>query len=250
MKKFLLATTAATFLTVPAMAADLPVKAPPRMVAAPVFTWTGFYIGANCGGAWGRTETSNTAPFGGFDDFVPYSYTNEPDGWTCGGQLGYNWQFNRVVFGIEGEAGWLDLEQRLDGLGPNVDDMVAVSYDWYATLTGRLGLAWNRALFYVKGGAAWARINNTATDLVSFPPPVIDATDFVTNTDTRTGYAVGGGIEFAFAPNWSVKAEYLFMDFGSYTSSLNLDGDTFEFRNEVHTAKVGINYRFGPVVGP
>jgi outer membrane immunogenic protein len=249
MKRFLLATAAAMLLTVPAAAADLPVKAAPKMVAAPPFTWAGFYIGANCGGAWGRTVTDNVLPpfDSGFDDSVLLSYVNEPDGWTCGAQAGYNFQLNRVVLGIEGEGGWLDLERRLRGIGPAGDDLVGVSYDWYATLTGRLGLAWHRALFYVKGGGAWARITNTASDLTA---GVIDTEDFVSDTGTRSGYAIGGGIEYAFAPNWWLRAEYLFMDFGRYTSALNLDGDKFEFRNEVHTVKFGVNYRFGPFVGP
>jgi len=256
MKKLLLGSVAIAALAVsPALAADLPAR-PVYKGAAPVavaaaYNWTGLYLGANCGGAWGLTTSSNTGPgFDGFDNGVATSYDNRPGGWTCGGQIGYNIQSGSIVFGVEGEFGKLWLDRRLEGIGTAGEDLVAVRYDWYATATGRLGIAWDRALLYVKGGAAWARIRNTASDLISFPPAVIDLGDFSEETHTRFGWALGGGLEYGLTPNWSLKGEYLYMDFGTYTTGLNLDGDTFQHRNQLHTAKIGINYRFGasPVV--
>jgi outer membrane immunogenic protein len=93
-----------------------------------------------------------------------------------------------------------------------------------------------------------AKVTNTAADLDGNGS--IDPLDFTQSDKTRWGWTVGSGFEFAIAPQWSVKSEYMYMDFGKRTST-NLDGDTFEHRNRVHTAKVGLNYRWGgaaPVV--
>ena len=84
-----------------ASAADMPRKAP--IAPVELWNWTGFYIGGNCGGAWARSTTNNTAPFAGFDNGVPTSYTLNDSGWTCGGQFGYNWQTGQIVFGLEGD---------------------------------------------------------------------------------------------------------------------------------------------------
>jgi outer membrane immunogenic protein len=233
-----------------ASAADLPVKAPPRApaVVAVAYNWTGFYIGGNCGGAWARSTTNNTAPFAGFDNGVPTSYTLNDSGWTCGGQFGYNWQTGQIVFGLEGDIGYLGINRGANFNSPVGDvDFVSVKYSWYGTATGRLGMAWDRSLLYAKGGLAYARVRNEAADTTA---GVIDQTDFAQTTKTRLGWAAGAGWEYGWTPQWSIKVEYLYMDFGKFTSNLNADGNTFEHRNRVHTAKFGINYRWGggPVV--
>jgi outer membrane immunogenic protein len=236
-----------------ASAADLPVKAPPaRAVVGAGYNWSGFYLGANCGVARARSTTENTGPdFSGFDNGVFTRYTLKDTAWTCGGQVGYNWQSGVFVFGLEAEGGYLDISRStIFSREPAVTDadFVSVKYRWYATATGRVGIAWDRALLYAKGGAAWARITNAAAD--SSTGGVIDDDDFVSTTRTRLGWAAGGGLEYGLAPQWSVKFEYLYMDFGRFTSNLNADGDTFEHRNRVHTGKIGLNYRWGggPVV--
>jgi outer membrane immunogenic protein len=252
MKKFPLGVLAgAAIMATPVIAADLPrpvTKAPPPPVVA-AYNWTGFYIGGNCGGAWGRTTSSSND--GGFDPVgvSALSYKVDSSGGTCGGQVGYNWQAGSLVLGVEGEGAWLGLKKTITGSGPdvtsaNVDDLVAVKFDWYAALTGRLGIAVDRVLLYAKGGVAWTRVKNTASDLDG-SPLVIDPTDFSSESRSRTGWAAGGGLEYGLTPNWSVKAEYLFLDFGRYTTGVNGDGDVFVHKNEVHTAKFGINYRFG-----
>ena len=255
MKTFLLGSAAlACLLGGSAVAADLPVKAPPKIPAAiPVYDWTGFYLGGHCGGAWGRARTSNlTVPEGGFDSDFLVSYDRTPAGGLCGGQLGYNWQAANWVFGLEGDLGYLGLKKESilsspDRVNGDSGDFVSVKYDsWYATATGRLGYSWNQWLLYVKGGAAWAHIRNSAADVDNGTE--IDPSDFVQISKTRTGWALGGGLEYLFAPQWSAKLEYLYLDFGAHTVS-HFDTafdvvDQFELRNRVHTVKLGLNYHF------
>jgi outer membrane immunogenic protein len=218
-------------------AADMPRRVP--VEPAPVaFSWNGFYVGGHTGVAVGRTTTSNNAPYGGFDAGVPLSFDLNPVMIFGGGQLGYNWQYGAYVFGLESDIGYLGLRETIR---PAPDDFVSLHYGWYATMTGRLGFASNSVLTYVKGGAAVASITNQAGNMVG---GVIDPDGFADTKKTRWGWTVGAGFEYAVARNWSVKTEYLFMDFGKHTTA-NLDGDTFTNRNQVHTWKVGVNYRFG-----
>jgi outer membrane immunogenic protein len=225
-------------------AADLPSRIPTTPVAVPVpFTWTGFYIGGHTGVAVGRTTTSNTSPFGGFDAGVPVGYDANPVGVFGGGQLGYNWQSGMWVLGLEGDVGYLGMRETVDTLP---DNQIAVKYGWYGTITGRVGIASDRLLTYVKGGAAVANITNSAGDFDGF---LLDPTQSTETKKTRWGWTVGTGFEFALSPAWSVKAEYLYMDFGK-NKSTNLVGDTFEHKNQVHTAKIGLNYRWGGYQAP
>ena len=219
-----------------AMAADLrqpSFKAPPPQQ---FFSWSGLYIGSHTGAAVGQTKTTNVTPYGGFNAGVPLSYELNPVGIFGGGQIGYNWQTGAFVFGAEIDAGYLGARSRiLQG-----DDLVEVKYGGYATFTGRAGLAHDRLLTYVKGGAAVASIKNTAADA---PGGVINTTDLSQVRETRWGWTVGTGFEYAIATNWTVKSEYLYMDFGR-TRSTNLDGDVFDHKNQLHTWKVGLNYKY------
>lgn len=234
-------------LTAPVFAADLPARMPVKAAPAPVvagYNWTGLYIGAHCGYAWGKTR--HNGDNGAYDEAGNESYSLKPDGVICGGQIGYNVQQGQWVFGVEAQGGYLGAKESIVELA-TPDNFNEVKYSGYAAVTGRLGIANNNWLFYGKGGAAFARIRNHAGDIVD-GTSTIDASDEVNVSKWRIGWAAGGGIEWGFAPNWSVRAEYLFMHFGSY-SAINADGDTFNFRNQVHTATIGLNYRWGgPVV--
>src|SRR5262245_33343190 len=151
-------------------AADLraPYKAVPT---APVFSWAGLYIGTHTGVAAGSTTTQNVAPYGGFDAGVPLTYDLSPVGIFGGGEIGYNWQLGTVVCGAERDGGYLGARSRV----VQNDDLVEVKYGAYGAFTGRAGLAFDRLLAYVKGGAAVARIKNTASDTDG---GVIDPLDF------------------------------------------------------------------------
>lgn len=213
---------------------------PPILVPRYVFSWTGFYLGGHFGYSWGDSSFSSVDgdPFDGEAD----GFVVQPDGWIGGFQVGYNWQIDNFLFGLEGDLGVIDAEDEQH----TSNAFVKTEYGNYGTITARLGFIQNRWLFYAKGGLALADIETRAGAVAGAFPVLGDLTDM---DDTRAGYAVGGGAEYAFHPNWSMKFEYLYMDFGEDGSG-NIDGDTFHNDNNIHTVKVGINYRFAPVPRP
>jgi outer membrane immunogenic protein len=235
-------------LTIPmaANAADLkPAPAPVYTKApmmAPVFSWTGFYIGGNLGGAWANTAITDSR-FG-------LNFSNGNNGvFIGGGQVGFNYQVSNVVFGVEGDFDWAaNNNNSVTGVvGPLGHTFTASANDrWMATVAGRLGYAIDRWLIYVKGGGGWVGANSfTVTDVTT------GGSVTAGSNNTISGWLVGGGFEWAFANNWSVRAEYDY--FGLSGRSLTvpatfpvLAGDTFTTsNNNIQTATVGINYRFG-----
>ena len=209
-----------------AQAADMPTpvyKAQPTPVA---FSWTGFYIGAHVGAGWGTKEWN--------PDDVEGSYTI--NGFLGGGQIGYNWQTGWVVLGVEADASAAGLKG--SGLCNFGNDGCTSRVDALGTITGRIGGTVDHALLYLKGGAAW--VHDKHTDLFD---------GFSTASQTRWGWTVGGGIEYAFTSNWSGKLEYNYMDFG--TRSVRFTGDdnfNVDLRQTIHAVKIGLNYRFqGPI---
>ncbi|MBN8960051.1 MAG: porin family protein [Rhizobiales bacterium] len=215
MKKILLGTVALIALgaTAPALAADLaarPYTKAPAYVPAPIYNWTGFYLGGHVGGAF-RGDDNN---------FLAGSR----DGSFLGGvQVGYDNQFApNWVFGLEANYSFKDTNGNFANRG-------------LGSVTGRLGYTWGPALLYVKGGYGWAdsRFSN----------------GFGGNGG-RDGYTVGGGLEYLFTQNWSGKIEYQYYDFGT-VNFVAPGGAIGSFRNDEHTIKVGLNYRFNwgaPVV--
>jgi outer membrane immunogenic protein len=216
MKKVLLASACLFALAAPASAADLAArpytKAPVAM--ASVYNWTGFYLGVVGGGAW---EDANSPRMqGGF----------------VGGTAGYNWQTGNVVFGVEADGAWADVNASATALGITV----ASKTDALGTVRGRIGYAVNQVLFYGTGGYAW--IDNKLS--VS----ALGVT--VSDSKWHSGWTVGAGVEAFFAPQWSVKGEYLYRSLGGETYfSGAVPTGTLNF----HTVQVGVNYHFGgPVV--
>ncbi len=191
--------------------------------------------------AVGKTTTSNNAPYGGFDAGVPLSYNLNPVSIFGGGQFGYNWQHGVYVFGVEGDIGYLGLRETISARAGQL--RVEAQYGWYGTdHRPARPRRYDRLLTYVKGGAAVASITNSAG--LTWPARVVDPTDYSEIKKTRWGWTVGSGFEYALAPSWSVKSEYMYMNFGKFNAT-NLDGDTFTHKNQVHTLKVGLNYRLG-----
>ena len=201
MKKFLLATVALVALgaTVPALAADLGArpytKAP--AYAAPIYNWTGFYIGGHVGGA-----------FSGNNNFNGLVLSNNSDGRFLGGvQGGADYQFApNWVLGVEGQYSWLSN----NNIGALFPGGLAYNNNQRAlgSVTGRVGYTWGPALLYVKGGYAYSDNNDTLT---FGGAPVA----FTLDGNHRDGYTVGAGLEYMFAPNWSAKLEYQYYNFGS-----------------------------------
>jgi len=237
MKKLLLATVAFVALGAPALAADMAArpytKAPPP-IAAPLYNWTGFYIGGHVGAAFGNDNTFNGLVTNGNDDAR----------FLGGVQVGADYQFapNWVV-GIEGQYSWLSGNSINANFGNGFiynNDQRAI-----ASITGRIGYTWGPALLYVKGGYAYSDNNETLT---FFGAP----TAFSFDSGHRDGWTVGAGLEYMFAQNWSGKVEYQYYDFGDSRFVAPAALAPFgSFRTDEHTLKVGINYRFGgagPVV--
>ena len=238
MKKFLLATVALVALgaTVPALAADLPARTYTKAPAyvAPLYNWTGFYIGGHIGGA-----------FSGDNNFGGLTTGNNNDGRFLGGlQAGYDYQFApNWVLGIEGQYSWL---------GSNNNGIIFPGGFIYnnnqralASVTGRVGYTWGPGLLYVKGGYAFSD-NNESLTLAGVP------TAFAFSGGHRDGYTVGAGLEYMFTQNWSGKIEYQYYNFGNSSFVTPVALAPFgNFRTDDHVVKAGINYRFnwgGPVV--
>jgi outer membrane immunogenic protein len=239
MRKFLLAAIGLpAFLGVagPAAAADLPVKAAPPPIVAPIYNWTGFYIGAN--GGWGQVRNCWD-----FELLGGVSFTDgcrDRSGGLFGGQIGYRWQSNQFVFGLEAQGDWADLKStRVSLLNPLFSTQVKT--DAIGLFTGQLGWAWDAALVYVKGGAAVTK--NSFSILTTF-----GEVELASASSTRWGGTVGVGFEYGFAPNWSAGIEYnhLFMGDSDHTffvprfalASSRIDQD-------VDMVTLRLNYRFG-----
>jgi outer membrane immunogenic protein len=220
-------------------------KAPAPM-AAPYYDWTGFYIGGNIGGAASGGQV-NTDPGTVIGTGARDSNDLFRSSVTGGVQAGYNWQAAPSwVLGIEGDINWLGNRRTtcdINDCGTGSPLIFSTRTDFLSTIRGRVGYTWDRSMLYVTGGLAIARVD----DSFNF----FSDTDISQNRQTRTGYAVGAGIETALWTNWSVKAEYLFADVGTNRVILNpVDGVGYlDFRHEYHVGRIGLNYRFGgPVV--
>lgn len=228
MKNLIVASALIAAAATGAQAADL---GSPRMpiaaaVVAPAFTWTGFYGGLNVG--IGFVNTNLGALSGGN---LPGSAT----GLVAGGQIGFNYQMNNLVLGIEGDLGYFGTQRRGTPV-PFAAVQVQSSWrtTWDASIRGRLGFAADRTLFYVTGGVAFADLRLANTDITN---NVILAAQ----TQTRVGWTVGAGIEHAFTPNWTVRAEYLYANYGRRDFTTPAVAGV---RMETHKIRLGVNYLF------
>lgn len=215
--------------TAPALAADLaarPYTKAPAMIAT-VYDWSGFYIGINGGGG------SSHATW----DFVGVGREGSHDatGGTVGGQIGYRWQSGQWVFGVEGQGNWADFS------GDNASALFATNnrtkIDAFGLITGQVGYAWNNVLIYVKGGAAVVsdkyEISSTAGALLA------------STSDTRWGGTVGAGLEYGFAPNWSVGVEYNHIFLSDKDVTFAGFAGSERIRQDVDMGLVRLNYKFG-----
>ncbi len=226
--------SAALLASTASFAADLPArtytKAP--VYAAPVYNWTGIYVGAHIGAAFGGDDGFNTTIAG-------LTGSKRDAAFLGGGQIGADYQFapNWLV-GIEGQISGLSNNDRRFTNGIN---SFRDRSDWLASVTGRLGYTWGPGLIYAKGGVAF-RDDSGLAATAGFLPAVTDR--------KSTGYTVGGGLEYMFAPAWSAKIEYQYYNFDT-TSVASLPAGALSYKDDLHTVKVGVNYHFnwgGPVV--
>lgn len=214
----------------PAQAADLrlPVKAPPATVIT-YYNWTGFYVGGHAGYGW--------ADFSGTDTLTGLvTGSAAADGFMYGATLGFNWQVGSWVFGVEGELSWGDVKWSQTGLAGLASGEIKL--DNVYTAAARIGYAFDRTLIYGKLGGAWTE------ETYNFS--VLGAT--ATGSESRTGWLVGIGLEYAFWGGWSGKIEYNYMDLGSKTVTLATTGGLVALPASidltVQTVKLGLNYKF------
>jgi outer membrane immunogenic protein len=238
-----------------AMGADLPVKTP--LKAPPVesgYSWAGFYLGVNAGYSVGRdlgqrTNFTNPAP-GLLNNFS--SWHESPAGALGGIQAGYNWQINRLVFGIEADLQAADQKDRACLICSPTGDgsfLVDQRLPWFGTVRGRVGLAAGPVFSYFTGGLAFGRVEtDLSLPIAGFP------TTSVSQHENKTGWTFGSGVEAALGGNWTGKIEYLYVSLGSTTTPFFNSGTgnsrtayTGDIRD--HIFRAGVNYRLGPVTG-
>jgi outer membrane immunogenic protein len=254
--------TVALFAGGSAGAADVPAPVYKAPVAVAVYNWTGLYLGANAGVSAGVAPLTQTSTFIPFPPDINNQSTHSAFGAVGGLQAGYNRQFGRVVWGIEGDiqlSGQRSDPSCLTFCDFNFQTPNAVQFDsvaqripWFATLRGRIGYAAGPTLFYLTAGAAFADIKTTysTTELATFNGTI---------SDRRVGFAVGGGIEAAVFGNWTAKIEYLYLDFGPTNPDFRYSAPGGGFGppgpipllSQVfgnvsdHILRAGLNYRFG-----
>ena len=244
MTKVLLATVGliAVGMAAPASAADLAArpytKAPPPIVA-PIYDWTGFYIGAN--GGWGQSR--NCWDFVDVAGVVFADGCRERSGGLAGGQIGYRWQASQWVFGLEAQGDWADLKNtRLSVFDPTLSTRIKT--DGIGLFTGQIGYAWNAALLYVKGGAAVTSNRFSILDTLT-------GIELAAASSTRWGGVVGVGFEYGFAPNWSVGVEYDHLWMGNANNTFSVVDPRLagilnsRISQDVDMVTVRLNYRFG-----
>lgn len=277
LKLGLLGTSALVAFATVAVAADLPSRrAPAPYAAVPVFTWTGFYIGGNAGYAFsdsGRISTSgNNGPVGGPSTIFnvatgarPGSTRLDPEGFTGGGQIGYNLQFGSVVIGLEADAAYTDLAQTRGFVGTTgAVSQFRSDLGFLGTVRGRLGYAFDRIMVYGTGGLAYGDLQQSAT---FFATPAAGGTGVVQflggRSSIETGWTAGGGVEYAIPTTFSLfnsnavtlKAEALYYDLGRQSVIVGDTGlapaatrgqsYTSRFDTNGVIARAGINFKFG-----
>jgi len=266
MEKILLGVAGSIVLgaAAPALAADLPARIAtkaPIAVPSPVYDWSGFYIGLNGGGGSARSCWDLTNVQGVSSTPEPEGCHNATGG-TVGGQIGYRWQATNWVFGVEAQGNWADFK------GSRTDDVEIVQVgastqaagdrskvDAFGLFTGQVGYTFNNVLLYAKGGAAVA--GDKYSNFFTVTNPLGSAgQDFASASVTRWGGTVGAGVEFGFAPRWSVAVEYDHLFMGSRDVQLNFvsPGSGLStinhIRQNVDIGTVRVNYGFGgPAVG-
>jgi outer membrane immunogenic protein len=226
-------------------ASYIPAKSSSYGEAPRAFSWSGFYLGLHAGYGWGSNDWNLLGAVEG-PGFFGSPLNPKTQGVLGGIQGGANYQLGNWVVGIEAELTYMHGKGTDNGTLLGVFPTTATSQiDWLATFTGRFGYAFGPSLLYAKGGVAAAEYKDSLS-LINGVPAFVD---FGTKTNTNVGWTVGAGWEYAFAPNWSAKIEYNYLDLGTTTeiffatpgAGLSLQQ---EIQHTLQIAKVGVNYRF------
>jgi outer membrane immunogenic protein len=216
-----------------AFAADL--GRPPPPPPPPIFyNWTGFYIGANIGGAWASGTLTDT--------LTGANFTGNHSGVIGGGTAGYNWQISpNFVFGIEGTFDGTSIGKTSNTVGVTINGIPSViqgsaGTNWVSTVAARFGIAQNNWLFYGKAGGGWADNTASLTNLTTGGS--------ISTSNTKSGWLLGAGIEYGVTSNWSIKAEYDYLGLSHWTAASPLLGDSLNVARQINMFTVGANYRF------
>lgn len=278
MKKLLITLGAVAALTASASAADLPARAFTKApaLADPSYDWSGFYVGVNAGGAWGTFRSRTSTDFNpGLAGVPVYNVSTDvgnvaalsalgtqnldASSFAGGGQAGYNWQRGRLVFGIETDIDFVHLRGAVSRTGPlpfvgGIFSMTVASQaaaDWLFTLRPRVGFAYNNWLFYGTGGLALTELRGNFRYTDNLGPAV----ETGSLSQVKAGWTVGAGMEVGVAQRWSIKAEYLYADFGGVSTISNnlvivaplaaFPANIFHHSTDLkaNIARVGLNYR-------
>jgi outer membrane immunogenic protein len=253
-----------------ANAADLPAKAsvpPPEPPPLPhYFNWTGFYVGGNFGGGWATSDFSGTTLFttGGVTTPSTFSGSDSLSGILGGGQIGFNYEFpNSIVIGLEADGDWADISGSTSTCSSSAGVTTGcstnnVKIEDFGTLRGRLGYAWSNVLLYGSGGWAWGGSKTTSSlNCVGATCPATTTTftgGNSTSSVAASGWAAGAGLEWAFTRNWTVRFEYLHLQFNGVGENFNsfgtVGGVPFTSTSGgsanvgIDTVRVGVNYLF------
>jgi outer membrane immunogenic protein len=232
MRKFTLSLLAFSALTGAAAAADLAAQTTPPAFAPEFVNWTGSYGGAQAGGAFGSTDFNLPS--------AAYSSSWRNDGFAGGVHLGYNYQVNSLVFGVQGSFDFLSVEGNLSSSVPYAPKaFTAKSYhDWLASADGRLGYAFKNYLVYAIGGYAFLA-NNTALNVAGAQVAGL--------SNAINGYDIGAGVEYAINDKWSARLEYRYYNFATNTNSLLNSSKVFSESYNTSVVRAGVTYKFGAV---
>jgi len=248
---FVSALAATSSAAVPALAADLAPreysKAAPVVAPVSVYDWSGFYVGANIGGTWDSSTSTNRALDGTFVS----SGSAHNTGVIGGGQIGYNFTAApNFLLGIEADVQGTSLR----GSSPAIDgtNIHNTRLDAFGTARGRAGFTANNWLIYGTGGFAWSdgSVSRTQVATVVAVPPIPAPGGTVETVDNvRTGWTAGAGVEWGITQNWTAKVEYLYVDLGNATSTFLLSNRQQTSSLTMNVARFGVNYKFGgPVI--
>ena len=226
-------------LATPALAADLGPAPVEPMAPMPVYSWTGFYVGAHAGYGWGDSDFDLVFPT---NTTLNTSVGFDPDGFVGGLQLGYNYQWdNSFLLGVEADISFSNMHDGDDFVLNTVPNFVrhgSIDIDSMGTLRARAGVTFDNVLVYATGGLLW--INQDAS--VEFPTNPASGS----SSDLSMGWVVGAGLEYALDSNWSIKAEYLYGEVGSDSFALTgtIIANKVTYDTYVSIVRLGINYRF------
>ena len=237
------------------------------------FAWTGLYIGVNAGYGWGRasTDASSTTTIAGVSSTVTGNVTADVEGWLGGALIGHNWRSQRWIYGVEADFQWTGQDGDISGCAGLRCATLSYDLDWFGTVRGRLGyLLQPRSLLYVTGGLAYGHIS---TELSTFALPTAAASfnssgGAASDSATRAGWVIGGGLERALDRNWTLRAEYLYMDLGTIARAGSIETsaspaagpecltDVVETKKTARTDftdqifRIGLSYRFAEPYTP